>query len=64
MKKWIKAFIPPVVIFYLSMGFNRGFNPCEWVFYDYQAPFLILFIFFLFVIGLIIKYLILDVFSD
>ena len=64
MKKWIKAFIPPVGIFYIINGISRGWNPLEWTFPDHQVPYIILTVFFLFMIGLVIKYLILDVFSE
>ena len=62
MKKWIKAFIPPVGIFYIINGISRGWNPLEWTFPDYQVPHIILTVFFLFMMGLVIKYLILDVY--
>ena len=64
MKKWIKAFIPPAWIFYIINGISRGWNPLEWTFPDHQVPYIILTVFFLFMIGLVIKYLILDVFSE
>ena len=49
MKKWIKAFIPPVGIFYIINGIGRGWNPLEWTFPDYQVPYIVLTVFFLFI---------------
>ena len=47
MKKWIKAFIPPVGIFYIINGIIRGWNPSEWTFPDHQVPYIIMTVFFL-----------------
>ena len=63
MKKWIKAFIPPILIFYIINAIHRGWNPLTWVFYDYQVPLMFLMVFFLIGMGLVIKFLILDVFE-